>query len=92
MPSSSYSGSYKKLEKNPIKKFSKAVALAIKSSSTVGSLSKKLIETNPLTLRIYGLPKVHKNGVPLCPIVNTIGGPTYLLTKFLASKLKPFVG
>ena len=36
-------GSYKKLDKNPLKKVSKAVALAIKSSSTVGSLSKKLI-------------------------------------------------
>jgi len=85
-------GSYKKLEKNPIKKVSKAIDLAKKSSSTVGSLSKKLIESNPLTSRIYGLPKIHKDGAPLRPIVNTIGGPTYLLAKFLASKLKPLVG
>ena len=26
------------------------------------------------------------------PIVNTIGGPTYLLAKFLAAKLRPLVG
>ena len=66
------SGSYKKLNKNPLKKFSKAVALAIKSSSTVGSLSRKLIESNPITPRIYGLSKIHKDGSPLRPIVNTI--------------------
>ena len=41
--------------------------------------------------RIYGLPKVHKNGVPLCPIVNTIGFPTYRLAKYLANLLKPLV-
>ena len=58
----------------------------------MSSLSKKLIESNPLTPRIYGLPKIHKDGAPLRPIVNTIGGPTYLLAKFLALKLKPLVG
>ena len=86
------SGSYKKLDKNPLKKVSKVVALAIKSSRSVCSLSKKLIESNPLTPRIYGLPKIHKDRAPLCPIVNTISGPTYLLAKFLANKLKPLVG
>jgi len=55
-------------------------------------LHHKLIESNPITPRIYGLPKIHKEGAPLRPIVNTIGGPTYLLAKFLALKLKPLVG
>ena len=52
----------------------------------------KLIKRNPLTPRIYGLPKIHKSGGPLIPIVYTIGGPTYLLAKFVAQKLKPVVG
>lgn len=86
------SGSYRKLAKNPLKKISKTVALVIKSSSTVSSLSKKLIESNPLTRRIYGLPKIHKEGAPLCPIVNTIRGPTYLFAKYIANRLKPPVG
>ena len=86
------SGSYKKLLKYPLKKISRMVALAIKSSSSVGSLCHKLIESSPLTPRIYGLPKIHKERVPLRPIVNSIGGPTYLLAKFLALKLKPLVG
>jgi len=86
------SGSYKKLPKNPLKKVAKNVALAIKSIGSISSLHHKLIERNPITPRIYGLPKIHKEGAPLRPIVNTIGGPTYLLAKFLALKLKPLVG
>lgn len=85
------SGSYKKLPKNPLKKISRNVVLAIKSCKSVCDLHHKLIESNPLTPRIYGLPKIHKEGAPLRPIVNTIGGPTYLLAKFLAFKLKPLV-
>ena len=42
--------------------------------------------------RIYSLPKIHKDGVPLRPIVNTIGSPTYKLARFLANLLKPLVG
>lgn len=42
-------------------------------------------------LRIYGLPNIHKEGAPLTPIVNTIGGPNYLFTKYLVKKLKPLV-
>ncbi len=68
------------------------VTLAIKSCNSTNPLSQKLIERNPITPRIYGLPKVHKEGVPLRPIVNTIGGPTYLLAKFHAVKLRPLVG
>jgi len=73
------SGNYKKLAKNPVKKISKTVALAIKSSDSVGSFHHKIIESSPITPRIYGLPKIHKEGAPLRPIVNTISGPTYLL-------------
>lgn len=68
------------------------MALRIKSSSLVSSLCHKLIEGNPITPRIYGLPKIHKEGAPLRPIVNTIGGPTYLVAKYLALKLRPLVG
>lgn len=42
--------------------------------------------------RIYGLPKIHKEGVPLRPIVNTIGSPTYELAKYVAKILKTLVG
>ena len=38
------------------------------------------------------LPKIHKEGVPLIPIVNTIGSPTYELAKYVAKILSPLVG
>ena len=39
--------------------------------------------------RIYGLPKIHKDGTPLRPIVSSIGTYSYELSKFLADILKP---
>lgn len=88
----SNSGCYVKLKKNPLKYVPKVVAATIKSNLSLSPLSRKLIESNPLTPRIYGLPKIHKFGAPLRPIVNTISGPTCFLAKFLALKLKPLVG
>jgi len=41
---------------------------------------------------MYGLLNIHKEGAPVRSIFNTIGGLTYLLTKFLSTKLKPLVG
>ena len=42
--------------------------------------------------RLYGLPKIHKEGVPLRPIVSNIGAPTYQLSKYLAGILGLFTG
>ncbi|CAH2097401.1 unnamed protein product [Euphydryas editha] len=42
--------------------------------------------------RLYGLPKIHKSGVPLRPIVSQIASPTYDLAKHVASVLQPLVG
>lgn len=39
-----------------------------------------------------GLLKMHKEGIPLRPIVGTIEAPTYGLHKYLMGLLKPMVG
>ncbi|CAF3920384.1 unnamed protein product, partial [Rotaria sp. Silwood1] len=39
--------------------------------------------------RIYGLPKIHKSGIPLRPVMSTIGSYNYRLAKLLANKLQP---
>ena len=44
------------------------------------------------TLQLYGLPKVHKQDVPLHPIVSFVSSPTYRLSRFLANLLAPVVG
>lgn len=33
--------------------------------------------------RIHGLPKIHKQNMPLRPVVSNIGAPTYMLSKFI---------
>ena len=42
--------------------------------------------------KFYGLPKVHKTGIPLRPIVSSIGSVMYGVAKVLAKLLKPLVG
>ncbi|XP_049914604.1 uncharacterized protein LOC126398968 [Epinephelus moara] len=41
---------------------------------------------------IYGLPKIHKEGAPLRPIVSSINSVTYNIAKHLANILAPLVG
>ena len=36
----------------------------------------------------YGLPKIHKEGFPVRPIISLINSPTYKLAKFLYQDLK----
>ena len=50
------------------------------------------MSSSGLTPRIYGLPKVYKQDVPLRPIVSFYTSPTYQLSKNLSSLLSPFVG
>ena len=39
--------------------------------------------------RMYGLPKIHKAGIPLRPVMSSIGSYNYRLSKLLAQKLQP---
>lgn len=41
---------------------------------------------------LFGLPKIHKPGVPLRPIVSYVDSPTYLVAKELARILRPIHG
>ena len=85
-------GSYKKLENNPISKVIKVVKKAIKSFNLDETMKKRLTPSCRITPRIYGLPKIHKEGVPMRPIVNTIGSPTYELAKYVGKILAPLAG
>jgi hypothetical protein len=85
-------GSYIKIPKNPIKKIIREVKKAINNSNLDEKTKKRLLPTNEITPRIYGLPKIHKEGIPLRPIVNTIRSPTYELAKYVAKILGPLVG
>ena len=53
----------------------------MKKIKTEGGLSettyKRLYPTGAGSPKFYGLPKVHKQGIPLRPIVSSIGSATY---------------
>jgi len=85
-------GNYKNLNTNPILKIMREVKKEILDSNLEERLQEKLTPSCKTIPRIYGLPKMHKKGVPLRPIVNTIGSPTYELTKYVSKILRPLVG
>ena len=39
--------------------------------------------------RLYGLPKVHKTGIPLRPVLDMSGSPYHAVAKWLVEILKP---
>jgi hypothetical protein len=64
-------------------------------------LEKKIISTTeynkirPIGSRpgtIYGLPKIHKTGNPLRPIISAVGTYNYELAKYLDRLIKPLLG
>ncbi|XP_070066125.1 uncharacterized protein [Drosophila virilis] len=48
----------------------------------------KMTTTTAVPPRIYGLPKIHKEGTPLRPICSSIGSPSYGLCKYIIQILK----
>ena len=53
---------------------------------------RRLYPTGTGSPKFYGLPKVHKEGMPLRPIVSSIESVTYDPSKELSRILKPLVG
>ena len=55
-------------------------------------LYRRLYPTGAGSPKFYGLPKIHKIGMPLRPIVSSTGTFTYQTSKEVARILKPLVG
>ena len=85
---------YDKLRSSPLKRlsanFNKTVRDKLKNIPGLDLNS--FIQINPKLPYIYGLPKTHKNGIPLRPIISHSGSFSYKLAKYLAEKLSPLVG
>ncbi len=47
--------------------------------------------TDAVAARFYGLPKVHKRGVPLRPIVSLRGTPMFGLVKWISRRLEALI-
>lgn len=85
-------GPYKVI-RNPTKKINALVSGLIKAIPDLDDYSKKaLLNSDPIPPRLYGLPKIHKEGVPLRPIVCSINSATYKVSKYIAKRLGEHVG
>lgn len=84
---------YVKIAKEPTKHIERKLLLLLKHSglSDVVLKSLKLHSLRPPP-KLYGLPQIHKDWVPLRPIVSTIESLSYHLAKFLTGSLAPFIG
>ncbi|BHF80730.1 hypothetical protein SprV_0702385800 [Sparganum proliferum] len=77
---------------NPVKALTReinATLLALENSGAITPTDRRMARSQDTALaRFYGLPKVHKDGAPLRPIVSLKGTPTYGLAKWLFRRLK----
>ena len=91
-----YTSSYISSFQDPTSQTETKVHRALKKLEEKGYISNNqwlyLAPRHSTPTQIYGLPKVHKEGTPLCPIVAAISSSTHPLTKKLASILAPLSG
>ena len=82
---------YKPHPNDPTTYLEKTTKSKIVASSINDDTKKSLIprEKSSCCPKLYGLPKIHKDGAPLRPIVSSINSPTYKLAQFLAKILQP---
>ena len=89
-------GTYKALKTDPTGRLKSKMINLLKKIKTEGGIDdilyKKLYPTGAVTPKFYGLPKIHKDGIPLRPIVSSRGSISYEVAKELAKILKPLVG
>ena len=87
---------YKVLSKDPTSHLKNKLISLLKDIKHTGGLSttkyKQLYPTSVVPPKFYGLPKIHKTGTPLRPIVSSRGSITYGIAKELAHIIKPLVG
>jgi hypothetical protein len=83
---------YQKLTQDPTESVERKTRSLVKSSLIAEEVWKRLCPTDSKTPGLYGLPKIHKQGVPLRLTVSNVGVPTYQLARHLAGLLNPLTG
>ena len=86
---------YKILQSDPTNKYKNKLISLLKSIKAEGGMDentyKRLYPTGAGPSKYYGLPKVHKPGMPLRPIISSIGSVTHAPAKELSRIFKPLV-
>lgn len=83
---------YKKLNKDPIKSLTSKINCLVKAwrdKDVIDESTYRMLRcTERNTPRCYGLPKIHKAGLPLRIIVSTLGSPLYNIARYLHDILR----
>ncbi|CAH2217173.1 jg12081 [Pararge aegeria aegeria] len=86
---------YKKVNYNPTARVTRKTTKLIQEyRDIIGSdISKNWLRPRIIQPpKLYGLPKIHKEGVPIRPIVSQIDSPNYELANHISTILQPLVG
>ena len=87
---------YMSIPTDPTTRYKNKLITLLKTIKAEGGINetvyRRLYPTGAGSPKFYGLPKIHKKGMPLKPIVSSIGAVTYETSKGLARILKPLVG
>ena len=84
---------FKQMKEYPIEKRELCLQKYLRYLKNLGAFSEEVLNQIPLCgpnpSWKYGLPKLHKDNMPLRPIVSGIGSYTHKLAKYLSNILKP---
>ena len=87
---------YKLLKADPTNKYKNKLIALLKTIKAEGGSDdityKRLYPTGAVPPKYYGLPKVHKPGMLLRPIISSVGSVTHSTAKELTRIIKPLVG
>ncbi|XP_046400869.1 uncharacterized protein LOC124167115 [Ischnura elegans] len=83
---------YRRIPRDPTDIIARRTSKLIKEMNLPPETAKNLLPQAPVPPRFYGLPKIHKEGTPLRPIVSAINSPKYYVAKYLTGILTPFLG
>lgn len=80
---------YKQVSRNPLKKMVRESDQMRQQIKKVfgDRVCRNLIVSNPVLPKLYALPKTHKPGKKMRPIVSNVNAPTYKIAKWLVKEL-----
>ena len=80
-------------ERDKTSAIEKGIAKKLRILKQEGIISPQIFErirpTGSVIPRLYGLPKIHKDGVPLRPILDMTNSPYHAMAQWLAELLQP---
>ncbi len=90
------SGTYTLVQKDPTKNQETIISHELKNLEREDKIPTMLYNRlRPTGCRpplLYGLPNIHKSGIPLRPIVYCIGSPSSNVSKFISNMISPLFG